>query len=287
MARNKRDVIFTLDENSQIIMRPGGSIEMQQMHCCNLAKVFFVKDNNEHTISYYSLPFYHEILDTYSRLIFNAIADELRLPESFNKDIGYIYNEYEMKNHSKVYPMSIKLNEEFCFSNYQLFRSASKNSWLYNDKDGSIVLEIGPSYPWDSYKKRTKGLISFKKFLKNYAPFYKTKIPVDLAYQWLKQILYLKQVINENVIKTRERRVDRNKPQDASALKLEYDFPAIVLSDMYGYMRKDLSEKHKEIFIRAGFSDCAYWWQNLTDAEQNELIDYDAEKVPRVYEEMP
>lgn len=287
MAANKRDVIFSLTSNDQIVIRPSGTITMQEMHCCHVAKIFLTQGNSEYVLSSFNLPFYHEPLDIFNNLIFKAIAGELTLPESFTKDIGYIDNEYEIKQYCNTYPMSIKADDALYSYTYQLFRTTSRNTWLYNDKDGSIILEITPNYPWSAYKRRSSGLISFKKFLKNYRPFYKVKIPIDLAYQWLRQILNLKQTIKENAIKIKGLKKTQSKDQDTNTLESEYDFPSMILFDMFGCMRQGLSEKHKGIFIKAGFSHYAYWWENLTNAERENLINYDAEKAPRIYEEMP
>lgn len=65
------------------------------------------------------------------------------------------------------------------------------------------------------------------------------------------------------------------------------DFVSAILFDMYGHMRNGLSEIHKNIFIKAGYSTCATWWERLSDEERERLINYDEESFPRIYEEMP
>lgn len=174
MLYNKRNVVFTLnDDTNQVVMRPWGSVMMDQIHCCDVARIYFVHDGAEYVLFNSRLPFYHEPLNAFNDLIFKAIAGELTLPKLFTKDIGYIFNEYEIKRHCNRYSASVKIDENFYFSNYQLCRTSSRTTWLYNDHEGSIVLEITPNYPWDAYSKRTKCLITLKRFLKNYKNFYR------------------------------------------------------------------------------------------------------------------
>ena len=70
------------------------------------------------------------------------------------------------------------------------------NSWLYNDKDGNIIFEITPSYPWHYETKRTcPEKISYTKWLQNYKPTVITMIPKENIKQWIDQAKELEKTL--------------------------------------------------------------------------------------------
>jgi len=70
------------------------------------------------------------------------------------------------------------------------------NSWLYNDKDGKIIFEITPFYPWHGETKKTcPEKISYKKWIKDYKPTLKIIIPKKNIKKWINQAKELEKMI--------------------------------------------------------------------------------------------
>ncbi len=62
-------------------------------------------------------------------------------------------------------------------------------TWLYNDFDGKIVMQVNTIYPWFFAEACSKDLdISYDEWLPNYKILYKAIISKDVAEQWLKDI---------------------------------------------------------------------------------------------------
>ena len=75
------------------------------------------------------------------------------------------------------------------------------SSWLYNDADGSIVLEITPSYPWHfKTPNRKEKFITYEQWLQQYKPLAKFIIPNNVASAWKDQIASVLESIEKNVI---------------------------------------------------------------------------------------
>jgi hypothetical protein len=68
------------------------------------------------------------------------------------------------------------------------------NSWLYNDKDGNVIFEITPFYPWHRKKKSHPDFITYKQFMKDYKPILKTLIPKENLKQWFTQARELEKI---------------------------------------------------------------------------------------------
>ncbi|MBP9765436.1 hypothetical protein KBD08_03815 [Candidatus Babeliales bacterium] len=62
------------------------------------------------------------------------------------------------------------------------------NSWFYNDKEGNIIFEITPFYPWHyATKKECPDKIPYKEWIKNYQVTVRKVIPKETLIAWDKQ----------------------------------------------------------------------------------------------------
>lgn len=106
-------------------------------------------------------------------------------------DLGFTYNECYNKG----------ISFESFFDYY--FEGNAHNptppyfdSWLYNDKDGNIIFEITPFYPWHGKTKKTNPeKVSYKEWIKDYKPTLKTMIPKENLKQWIEQAKELKKTL--------------------------------------------------------------------------------------------
>ncbi len=112
------------------------------------------------------------------RLEGKAIYDK-----SVSGDLGFLYNQYceELINFFVGFDYSFiaKLDRK---------AGTAFESWLYNDKNGNIIFEITPFYPWnDPELEKDPRRVTYKKFMKNYKPILQTIIPKESIKQWIKQ----------------------------------------------------------------------------------------------------
>ena len=62
-------------------------------------------------------------------------------------------------------------------------------SWFYNDKNGNIVFEISPFYPWFNVEnpQNNVGFVTYEAFMKNYKVVIHKMISKKIFLQWLQQ----------------------------------------------------------------------------------------------------
>ena len=82
--------------------------------------------------------------------------------------------------------------------NYDLFSSFGDGitpvtTWLYNDKDNNIILEVTKDYRWHFMQledtPEESEFITYEDFMKDYKPLIHYMIPHDVAIQWLEQLM--------------------------------------------------------------------------------------------------
>lgn len=148
--------------------------------------------------------FRHQI-ECLNSLISEAIESKATLHESIRYDIGYLWNE-EMQNKPGLSYFKIdKVAHWVGLKNLVWSTSSNCNpvlsTWIYNEPNGSIILEITPSYPWhftDPEEVDPKIYISYEEWMKTYKPFLIRTISKDIALKWLEQINQALSIINKN-----------------------------------------------------------------------------------------
>lgn len=120
------------------------------------------------------------------------IDGEMVLDDNISNNPGFEWNQY--------YEGLIK--DTNVIEKYHFESNAHKkirpffDSWTYNDKDGNIVFEITPFYPWHNVTKKTHPeKISYKEWIKDYKPVIKTVIPKENLKQWIVQAKELKKIL--------------------------------------------------------------------------------------------
>ncbi|HLJ31366.1 MAG TPA: hypothetical protein VKU36_02930 [Candidatus Babeliales bacterium] len=73
-------------------------------------------------------------------------------------------------------------------------------TWIYNDQNGNIILEITPAYPYFYCdKKEEPNYVSYKKWIKNYQPYVIAEIPRSTALGWLKIAEHIIKTVDDNI----------------------------------------------------------------------------------------
>lgn len=114
------------------------------------------------------------------------------LYKNIRKDLGFKFNQFhahalKKKEYQKVMDYYFQDNSHKDILPYF-------SSWLYNDKNGNVIFEISPFYPWFNEKNPQKNpeFITYSDFIKNYKIMVKTIIPKENLKKWIPQALKLK-----------------------------------------------------------------------------------------------
>jgi hypothetical protein len=139
-------------------------------------------------------------------LLHKAINKELILHPSIIQDIGYMYNR-DLHGDAGLEYMPSKSESHFFWvgSKYSLWQTPRNikpnlTTWLYNDKQGNIILEITENYFWHfKDPEETDNFITYQEFMNNYKPYFITRISKEKAAEFIMQAeALLKQIeVNE------------------------------------------------------------------------------------------
>lgn len=198
---NQNSISFILNSNEKFVLDLQESLDC--VHCCYEAPIIFFHDASQIVIA---SDFVRYNISGLSHLLSKVLAKQLMLHSSIIKDIGYLYNEYLQG----LYSESLQKNKELVYEKmegidhwvgeaYKLF-DCNPTTWLYNDYDENIILEITPNYPWHfSEPKEGEDFIPYEEWIKSYKPVLIRAIPVEVARQWLEQANMILKKIEENV----------------------------------------------------------------------------------------
>lgn len=170
--------------NSQYLkINPDECIHDDECQFCARMDIEYIDEKNNICIKFG----YEDAADFYSFLakskrVQKLLKGVLALPKNIINDLGFEFNQFT------------EGKQEFndAFLEYNWLSNSSKrpyyDSWLYNDENGNIILEITPFYPWHNVTKKTcPNKISYKEWIKNYKPVVKTIISKENFKQWVKQ----------------------------------------------------------------------------------------------------
>jgi hypothetical protein len=109
---------------------------------------------------------------------------EIVLDDNLTNDPGFEWNQYY---EGKIKDTDVIEKYHFVSNSHKHIRPFY-NSWLYNDEEDNIILEITPFYSWHNVTKKTNPeKISYKEWIKHYKPILKIIISKENIKQWAKQ----------------------------------------------------------------------------------------------------
>ena len=118
-----------------------------------------------------------------SKLLAKVLEGKAVYDKAVNGDLGFLYNQY-----CEEIIVSFPGVAHYFWSGFDRNTGTAVESWLYNDKDGNIIYEITPLYPWnDQVLRKDPRRITYKKFMKNYKPILQALISRETIRQWIKQ----------------------------------------------------------------------------------------------------
>lgn len=198
----KHRLIFFLAESESITMEFFTSFE--DFHPCYEIIVKFMAGVEEYTLGIGCIE--NEIESLYYAISY-ALKNQLILHESITQDIGYLANESLQRNPNLVYVKHENVSSWVGLENL-LWSTPSKikpvlSTWLFNNPDSSIVLEVTPHYPWrqKTAEDSIKNYVPYGDWIKNYEPLFIRTIPREQALMWQQQAKTILDILENNSIR--------------------------------------------------------------------------------------
>ena len=142
-----------------------------------------------------------DAIEDFERLLQKSLLNQAQLHESIQKNIGYLWSRYLNEEMAEI----CEIDGFWVGKRNLLWSPTGKKrkvctTWLYNDHDGNIILEITPSYRWQFLDPKPKDdYITFDEFMKNYKTYMVKIIPHHVAKQWLNQVQELTPIMQKNL----------------------------------------------------------------------------------------
>lgn len=124
---------------------------------------------------------FHESMYVLRALLVKALNNELLLHPSITDDIGLLFNQDLLDIPGLVYTKWEGL--DYWVGNSYLAWYAELATWIYNGRDGEIVLHVTPIYPGYFFDCD----ISYEQWVASYKPLFTITIPRDIAQRWAHQ----------------------------------------------------------------------------------------------------
>ena len=193
MIQNKKT--FKLDNEHSIEFQLQDSCEA--IHCCSEAQISLIEPTRCALLSSDSL---RHNLQIFEHQLTKALHNELILHESLKDDIGYLYNQ-ELQEKPGLSYKKWQGVDQWGGQDYMLWEGILV-TWLYNNVEGSIILEATPVYPGNfMLPEEQETYQAYDEWIRNYSPYLIQTIPKKTAEKWLELTKKILAHIEENVKK--------------------------------------------------------------------------------------
>lgn len=199
-----KELIFKLSGLDFIKIVPNYDIDIEYAFLCTEAKVYFGGLQE----LYIGEEIIAEIFRSFILRLKKAIKGELQLHEFLTQNLGFIYNEcFDDRPESMMVEIPNSFNKHWVVYDYKMWSGSDDNlnyrvaTWMYNDKEGNIVLQVTKTYPWfyiENGDIERPDFIYYDDFIKNYKPLLTYIIPHEVAILLLEQAEGWMNVFSEN-----------------------------------------------------------------------------------------
>jgi len=196
-----RELVLKLLEFDYIKIVPENNLKFEDIdYCCGNLFAYFVNNQilriGQETPGEFFEPFIENLKKT--------IHGKLLLHDSLVKNLGFMINEYyhaEYPRDKNTFVEVVGSNGKTRFwvgLNYQVWTTFADadlhvSTWLYNNTNGDIVLEVTPDYKWHfsvlEGKPEDPNFVTYEEFMKDYNPLLRRVIPREIATEWLDQAM--------------------------------------------------------------------------------------------------
>lgn len=196
---NKYDISFILNSELRLILELTESLEC--VDCCYRGNIILSQGCRKISLSNDSIRYDMERL---SAILKKALSKDLQLDTSISEDIGYLCNEYYQNKEGFVLYDFIDGGSDWVGYRYHLWESCKNKirymTWIYNDKNGTIIFEVTPCYPYLFCDPAEEpDYVSYDQWIKDYKPYLVKTISTEVAQQWLEQANSIVEQIGLNV----------------------------------------------------------------------------------------
>jgi hypothetical protein len=144
---NKFFLKFTLNATEQIVLELENTLN--DIDYCYRTNIAFLEQNKKYLLSTDTL---HYDMERFSTFLKKALNNQLQLHKSIFQDIGYLCNEYYQKKDGFIIHNFENGGPDWVGYQYHLWEACKNNirtmTWLYNNKDGALIFEVTPCYPY-------------------------------------------------------------------------------------------------------------------------------------------
>lgn len=168
------------------------SQEAESMILFSFAQVDYVNNNKTMIINIDEIM---RIKEGLQEELIDCIQNKKLLHDSIKTWLGFSYTQYLKNDQRKnlIYETLPNGYRRWVGIAHRLFDAIPGQripvSWLYNDKDGNIILEISPIYPFDSHDpKPNEKFVRYLEWMKSYKPYVIAKIAPEVAKKWIQQL---------------------------------------------------------------------------------------------------
>ena len=206
----KHAITFEISPTEKIIIQL--DLSLDRLDCCYIVDILLSQFNQEYTLSNEPVRCAMEDL---TKFLKQALNNELQLHESITQNIGYLCNEYWQEKEGFVIDHLTNETSIWVGYRYRLWEgnnnNVSTNSWIYNDNNGAIILEITPSYPYTFCEPAEEpDYIPYDEWIKTYKPYLIKTLSIETAQKWLEQSKYITKVIQTNVARWEKSLAENN-----------------------------------------------------------------------------
>jgi hypothetical protein len=209
------EVIFIINEKEKIVLKLQNSLD--KVDCCSDGLVALVQQQQ---MSLLSNDVVLENIRTFAFLLQKALDNSLSLDLSIANDIGFIYNEYcnflwskdRLLSDNQFVYKNFDKNKNWIGMRHHLWAGEDNVTWLYSDKNGSIILEVTPLYPYlHANPNEESHYVFYEEWIRNYKPYCMIIISRENALEWLLQATKIIEQIGANTIRLKKEYDDKKK----------------------------------------------------------------------------
>lgn len=136
-----------------------------------------------------------------------ALNNERKISKELGKNVnlGLLWNEHTQKiilaeEAGKPLKSWDWSGDDLLFLGNKADEFSSCITFLYNDEQGNIVLEVSSTYPWFFGEDPPEDLyVSYDDWLPEYKILYKTIISKDTVQKWIKEMIAFRDMLEEKI----------------------------------------------------------------------------------------
>lgn len=190
------ELLLKLTESESLKIITKNNINFDEIDfCCSELQVYFLNiKENQLQIGQESAGL---VFEAFIKRLKKSINNKLQLHESITQNLGIMWNEkFQGKSGFFMVPTPSGKSNYWVGLDYEIWETFNDinpyvTTWMYNDYNGNIILEVTPFYKWSVQEQEDDDpdFITYDEFMKNYTPLIHRVIPREIADAWVEQAM--------------------------------------------------------------------------------------------------